>query len=58
MHQPDIDGERPFNDLKLDLMKFFKTDIQSTVITLKPYDSAVKHIFDDNWKFLGYRHQC
>ena len=58
MHQPDIDGERPLTGSKLDPNRVFKRDIQSTVVTLKPYDSAVKHIFGDTEKIIGYLHKC
>ena len=58
MHQPDIDGERPLTGLKLDTVRVFKRDIQSTVVTLKPYDSAVKHIFGDTLKIIAYQHKC
>ncbi len=58
MHQPDIDGERPLTSLEPRYKRIFKPGIQSTVVTLKPYDSAVKHILGDSVKIIGNQHIC
>jgi len=56
MHQPDIDGERPLTKQNQAESRILAWYLNQLEITLEPYDSAVKHNFEDIRLFCAPHH--